>query len=380
VFAVWNDAGYWVDAVDDQWRIVLISDELAAVASHQFVMGEFQFGPAQTTAELQGRSNHNTIENKRNDFARLGGWIINDLPGGRDALRAMVDPILLDLVDEIEPNDDDAIRLDTQAEAFGSGIGAVLVAQRVRNASGLVVGTLLITKPALGMNMIGMLVGAGDPAHIARMHQLTAAGRRPAAVLFADLEASTPLAKRLPTASYLRLVRHLTRAADESVVDGGGIVGRHAGDGFTAFFVAETLGSESAAAMACITVARALQLSTRVIAARNGLAPDEVTVRAGLHWGATLYVGSIITTGRTEVTALGDEVNEAARIEACATGGRLLASKELIERLSGDCLAALGIDPSRITYSLLADLDTATEKARRDAPAIAIYDLAASDS
>jgi class 3 adenylate cyclase len=33
------------------------------------------------------------------------------------------------------------------------------------------------------------------------------------------------------------------------------------------------------------------------------------------------------------VTALGDEVNEAARIEACASGGRMLASKTLIERL-----------------------------------------------
>jgi len=33
------------------------------------------------------------------------------------------------------------------------------------------------------------------------------------------------------------------------------------------------------------------------------------------------------------VTALGDEVNEAARIEACASGGRMLASKNPIERL-----------------------------------------------
>jgi hypothetical protein len=100
-----------------------------------------------------------------------------------------------------------------------------------------------------------------------------------------------------------------------------------------------------------------------------------VTVRAGLHWGATLHIGSIVTPGRTEVTALGDEVNEAARIEACATGGRLLASKNLIERLDIDDAAALGIDPNHLTYIQLADLDTATEKARRDAPAIPVCDL-----
>lgn len=30
---------------------------------------------------------------------------------------------------------------------------------------------------------------------------------------------------------------------------------------------------------------------------------------------------------------MGDEVNEASRIEACASGGKALASKALIERL-----------------------------------------------
>ncbi len=98
-------------------------------------------------------------------------------------------------------------------------------------------------------------------------------------------------------------------------------------------------------------------------------------LRFGLHWGSTLYVGSITTGGRAEVTALGDEVNEAARIEACATGGRMLASKDLIERLDPGDAQALGVDPDRITYTALGDLDSATEKARRDAPAIAVCEL-----
>jgi class 3 adenylate cyclase len=77
-------------------------------------------------------------------------------------------------------------------------------------------------------------------------------------------------------------------------------------------------------------------------------------VRAGLHCGATLYIGSIITSGRSEVTALGDEVNEAARIGACATGGRALRSKALIERLDTDDATRLGIDPNRVMYTQLA--------------------------
>jgi class 3 adenylate cyclase len=95
----------------------------------------------------------------------------------------------------------------------------------------------------------------------------------------------------------------------------------------------------------------------------------------GLHWGSTLYVGQIATSGRTEVTALGDEVNKAARIEACASGGRALASKALIERLEPGDAAVLGLDPKQVTYTPLAALATATEKARRDAPSIAVCEV-----
>ena len=37
--------------------------------------------------------------------------------------------------------------------------------------------------------------------------------------------------------------------------------------------------------------------------------------------------------------------------------------------------AALGLDPDRVTYTPLGDLATANEKARRDAPAIAVCDV-----
>ena len=58
--------------------------------------------------------------------------------------------------------------------------------------------------------------------------------------------------------------------------------------------------------------------------------------------------------------------------EACASGGCTLASKDLMERLEPGDAAALDLDPDRVTYTALGDLGTATEKARRDAPAIAV--------
>jgi class 3 adenylate cyclase len=191
----------------------------------------------------------------------------------------------------------------------------------------------------------------------------------------ADLEASSPLARRLSTAQYFAFGRRLVRTADRCIIDAGGIVGRHAGDGVVAFFLADTTGSESAAARGCITAARNLRDVLPDIAARSELSDAEISLRFGLHWGATLYMGRILTAGRSEVTALGDEVNETARIEACATGGKTLASKSLIERLNRTDADALGLDTGHAKYTPLSDLSTATDKARRDAPSIAVCEV-----
>ncbi|MDH3683047.1 MAG: hypothetical protein OEV40_24230 [Acidimicrobiia bacterium] len=90
-------------------------------------------------------------------------------------------------------------------------------------------------------------------------------------------------------------------------------------------------------------------------------------------------MGNISTAARADLTALGDEVNEAARIEACATGGRILASKPLAERLSEHDAADTAVDPDSVVYTQLADLDSATDRARRDAPAIAVCELEGSN-
>jgi class 3 adenylate cyclase len=94
----------------------------------------------------------------------------------------------------------------------------------------------------------------------------------------------------------------------------------------------------------------------------------------GIHWGDRLFMGQVVTGGRIEVTALGDEVNECARIEQAASDGEILASKQAIERLSPDDAAALGLDPAQLTYETLAERGKASEKAIRDAGGVAVTD------
>jgi class 3 adenylate cyclase len=374
-----RDTGHWGWVVDDRWRLVYMTDETRLTAGGgvglaPVPLGVHLFGSESVGSGLQWRLGPNTVERIRPSFAGLGGLVLADTPGGRDELRELVDPSLRDMVDDLTAAAEPVAMsfLGAGAGLADEGLTIPVLAWRVHGADGRLAGTAMISKPEAGMATLGAMAMMGDLRHFERMLSVSKAGRRPAAILLADLEASSPLARRLSTASYFALGRRLVRAADRCVIDAGGIVGRHVGDGVAAFFLAETAGSESAAARDCISAARALRTALGEVAVRSGLEPEDVVLRFGLHWGSTLYVGNITTGGRVEVTALGDEVNEAARIEACATDGRALASKDLMERLEPDDAAALDLDPGRVTYTPLGDLTTATEKARRDAPAIAV--------
>jgi class 3 adenylate cyclase len=240
---------------------------------------------------------------------------------------------------------------------------------RVHDAAGELLGIVNVSRPSVPATLAARLA-RGDLAMLERMGRLSEPARRPAAILFADLEASGDLSRRLPSRAYFELIRSLTDLIDRAVMEHGGITGKHAGDGASALFVVEG-GAESAMARGAIGAARDIRDGA------GGLVEDggaEVRINVGLHWGGTLMIGQVSAAGRLEVTALGDEMNEAARIEAVATGGALLGSKPLIERLDAADAAALAIDPDRLSYRPLSELG-ASGKALRDAGAIGVAEL-----
>ncbi len=242
---------------------------------------------------------------------------------------------------------------------------------RLSDEAGAFIGVLRLARAALPESLLARL-GRGDRGLFERMDSVREPARRPAAILFADLGSSSVLSRRLSSRGYFDLVSGLTDLIDSAVIACDGIVGKHAGDGGSALFLAGDFGdSESAAARAAIEAARAIRDGA------GALGPDDVSpqVNVGLHWGATLMVGQVATGGRLEVTALGDQMNECARIEAAAGSGAILASKDLIERLEPADAAATGVEPDAIAYTPLAELDGAGEKAIRDAGAIPVAQI-----
>ena len=378
-----NRAGVWGYVFDRDYRLVYMTEESrlsngGLVEMCPVPLGAYILGPEWIDAALSWPGVGWSLDSMRDFLSALGPWAHADAPGGREELRERVDPRLRDLVDGLSPAED-LTAFTVALPNFTMGLGAPsdfkILVTRIHDARGQFVGIVCQAMTAAGMSTVGALTAIADLGHLERMMGVARAGRRPAAILFADLEGSSALARRLSTASYFNLGRRLARAADQCVIDAGGLVGRHVGDGIVAFFLAETAGSESAAARGCIAASRSLREAVAEVAARSELQPDDLVLRFGLHWGSNLYVGNIATAGRSEVTALGDEVNEAARIEACASGGLALASKDLIERLDPEDATALDLDPDHVTYTALGDLETATEKARRDAPTIPVCEV-----
>jgi class 3 adenylate cyclase len=244
-----------------------------------------------------------------------------------------------------------------------------VLVQPLRNESGEFIGAFMLGYMSLRPGLVGLLA-RGDEAMYERMAKLVEPSSRECAILFCDLQGSTELARALPSAQYFRLIRNLWTEIDALVARNQGIVGKHAGDGAAAFFLVDDLGTPSGAVSAAIRTARGIHERSEEIFGDELHASGEM--RVGLHWGGSLYIGQLVPGGRLDVTALGDPVNECARIQECADPHETLASKELIERLTDDDKAALGIDPAKIRYRPLSERDNISEKALLAAGAIPV--------
>ncbi|MFY9614456.1 MAG: adenylate/guanylate cyclase domain-containing protein [Candidatus Dormiibacterota bacterium] len=309
--------------------------------------------------------------------------LMHGTPGGRERLREILTAILgadaAGVVDQVPDTAPPIWGLSfkwSPAEGMAP-VATSLLGIRIHDDNGDYVGNAGIYIGALPYTVASMLA-RGDPAILERSARLIKPGRRQAVVLFADLQASSLLSRNLPSAVFFKVVQSVITEVDAAIATHEGVVGRHAGDGLSAFFVVEQVGSASAACRAAVEAAK--DIKTRVGDAGARLETDtagavrasDCVVNVGVHWGGTLYMGQLLTEGRLEVTALGDAVNECARIQESARDGQALASKALIENLSSDDAAALGLDPDTLVYRTIADIPSASEKAKRDAGVIPV--------
>ena len=301
-------------------------------------------------------------------------WVRAIMDQGHDPRDLLGEPFA-SLVDQVEPAAEIPLvwsssfeyRDPTDPELPGYRVNFCAI--RVNDDDATPVGILFVFFIDVNPNLMTMLV-RGDQKMHERMARLVEPQPQEAVVLFCDLHESGRLSRELSSAAYFKMIRRLWTGIDAAIASEKGIVGKHAGDGASAFFLAEDLGSPSAAAGAAIRAARRIHETSEEVF--RDVVDSHCLMKVGLHWGGTLYMGQLVPGGRLDVTALGDEVNEAARVQEVSEPGKTLVTKQLLERLSPDDAASLGIDPEKTRFSVLGELPTANDKARRDAGALPV--------
>jgi class 3 adenylate cyclase len=361
------------EVLDTEWRLRYVSSELRNLVGfhddEDLAYGAISTVRAATTPEVWRLS----AESARAWWLREGPYMRHDVGGPVERLAAELGS-LAEPFGELESREPPIAWAGsfetTFADASPANVGRLAV--RLVRSDGSLAGILGLYVGGDLRGSVQAMLSRGDDRMFERMAALTDPARRPAAVLFCDLEDSGVHSRKLSSTAYFAMIRELTTAIDEAVIDEGGIVGKHVGDGVSAFFLAEQAGGEGEAARGAIEAARRIQ---RVVAGlESGSGPIRVNI--GVHWGATLVIGQIVTGGRLEVTALGDEVNQAARIQEVCRGGGTLVSRDVVERLDPAAAAEFGIDPATVAYEILGEIRGASEKARRDAGGIAVTALA----
>jgi class 3 adenylate cyclase len=245
----------------------------------------------------------------------------------------------------------------------------------IRDDEGLFRGAACVSQMGLRPTLVSLL-SLGDEGMYERMANLQEPRRCQGAILFADLEGSTRLSRSLSTSTYFQLIRQLATAMDSAIASNGGVVGKHAGDGVSGFFLISEGEQASLIADGAMVAAREIRAAAteaiRALSKDTDLDPNDFGMNVGLHWGASLFVGQLVPGGRLDITALGDSVNECARIQEAARGGQVLASKHFLEHMSETAVAEADLDLGTVVYKTLAEIDGVSQKAARDAGSIPV--------
>jgi len=162
---------------------------------------------------------------------------------------------------------------------------------------------------------------------------------REIAILFADLRSFTRVAEQKLPYDVVFLLNRYFAAMGRAVEEAGGRVDKFIGDGVMALF-----GVEGDAGQACRrALAAARGMARELDQLNDALAYDlEVPLRMGIgiHAGAVI-VGAMGYGGATSVTAVGDSVNTASRLEGLTKdfGCQLVVSDRVAEYAGVDLTA-----------------------------------------
>jgi adenylate cyclase len=155
--------------------------------------------------------------------------------------------------------------------------------------------------------------------------------KRKITVVMSDLRGFSAISERLPPEQVVRLLNLYLEAMTEIITQYGGLINQVIGDGMVIFFGA--LNQKPDDAERGVACAIAMQLGMETVNQRNqSLGLPTIEMGIGINTGEVI-VGNIGSLKHAQFTAIGRDVNLAARIESSSVGGQVLVSQILLDEV-----------------------------------------------
>ena len=138
-------------------------------------------------------------------------------------------------------------------------------------------------------------------------------------MLFADVRGSTALSEQMSSIEFSKLINRFYVGATHAISEEDGLVEKLAGDAVAAFWGAGFAGQEYVA-----RTIRAAQMIARL------MQKQKIPVGIGVHAGVAYFGAMGSSEGLVDISAIGEEVNAAARLASKAAAGEIILSERAL--------------------------------------------------
>ncbi len=144
-------------------------------------------------------------------------------------------------------------------------------------------------------------------------------------MLFADVRGSTALSEQMTAIEFQKLINRFYVGTTKVITEEDGLVEKLAGDAVAAFWGAGFAGKDYVA-----RTVRAAQNIARLMKEQH------IPVGIGVHTGRAYFGAMGSSEGLVDISAIGEEVNTAARLASKAAAGEIILSEAVLKQADVD--------------------------------------------
>ena len=148
-------------------------------------------------------------------------------------------------------------------------------------------------------------------------------------MLFVDVRGSTALSEQMTSMEFQKLINRFFVGSTKAIAEEDGLVEKLAGDAVAAFWGAGFAGADY--------TARTIRAAQKILKVMEG---QKIPVGIGVHAGVAFFGAMGSAEGLVNISAIGDEVNTAARLASKAAAGEIIVSEQALAKagIDGDGL------------------------------------------